>query len=191
MKKLIKARDRYKGEAATLREQLSKLENGDLVAENEALRSQINELTQTTDSLKAADAAKAAALEENTRVGRRREITDVILGRAHPEHADEVRLMLPGLHEAKALDLYAEDTNAEGGKALEMLAKRYPKYFRAADGAPQGGSPGGPGRSYGNPQTWMDLTPEQRESMSQEDFNKHFGPGAGPGGVGPIVPRRR
>lgn len=191
LKKTIKQRDRYKEERDALQSKISKLENGDLLAENEALRLQINDFSQKFETLKTADAEKASKLEEQNRAGRRTAITDVILSRAHPEHRDDLRLMLSGLHEAKELDLYAEDTNTEGGKALEKLAKRYPKYFRAADGAPQGGTPGAPSRSYGNPQSWMDLTPEQRESMSQEDFNKLFGPGAGPGGVGPIVPRRR
>lgn len=49
--------------------------------------------------------------------------------------------MLPGLHEAKKIDLYAEGDDA-GSKAREALEKDFPQYFAGADGAPSAGTPG-------------------------------------------------
>lgn len=154
-----------------------------------------NENRELREQLKTTKADANAAQElvaEQERVGRRRSITDVILGQAHPEHVDELRLMLPGLHEAKELDLYAEDTKAEGSKALDKLAKRYPKYFRSGELDGHGGTPASSARSYGNPRFFTDLTPEQQAALSKEDFEKMFGRTGDPyGGQGPVVQRRR
>jgi hypothetical protein len=154
------------------------------------LENETRELRKQIDEHKGSSAALLEKVSSMERAGRRREIEDSILQGAHPEHADMLRLMLPGLHESKELDLYADDTKEAGKKAREKLAKRFPSYFRAPDGATSAGQPTPPPRSYAGVKAWTDLTPEQQSSMSAEDFKQVFGSGAGGKGAGVVVTRR-
>lgn len=123
----------------------------------------------------------AEQLEHRARQDRRRDIVDTIVGEAHPQRKDELRLMLAGLHESGEIDLYAEDAKTEGRKALEKLRKRLPAYF-SPSGSAVGATQNGPGRDYSDVD-WMQLTPEEQRNMSQDDFRRHFaGRGARQGG---------
>jgi hypothetical protein len=155
----------------------------ELEDENRKLMTQLSTLQSSSTELN----EKVAKME---RAGRRREIMDVILDGAHPEHASMLGLLADGMHARGEFDLEAEETKEAGKKAREKLAKLFPSHYRAQDGAAAAGQPGAALHSYAGVKAWTDLTPEQQRSISKEDFARLFGSGAGGNGVGVLVRRR-
>lgn len=177
VKQIIAKRDKLAADNAELQKRLDAIEaeKRDAGKSDEAKRLAAIERERDEAKNKLVEAEKKET--ERSRQDRRRAIADAILDSANPERKEELRLMLPGLHEDGEIDLYAEDAKAEGKKALEKLRKRLPALFKpAGEGADAGQRRSG--RDLTGLQ-WNQLTTEEQKAMSPEDFHKHFGRGAG------------
>jgi hypothetical protein len=153
VKKIIGDRDKYKAEADEAKRKLAEVEAKERDAGKSDEAKRLAAIERERDEAKNKLAESDQKIQERDRKDRKRAIVDAILESANPERKEELRLMLPGLHEDGELDLYAEDAKKEGKSALEKLRKRLPGV------------------------EWMQLTPEEQRSMSPEDFRKHFGRG--------------
>lgn len=178
--RVVQQRDELKTKFADLEKQFGEIKSkadADALAKNKAegnTAAVVETLQKQLDETKTLLADATSKLTEAGRRDRRRVITDVVLSAADPAHQEVLRHALVGLAEAGELDLNAEDASSEGAKVLGKLTKRFPAYFRK-EGAATGGSPAGPTASLPPNVQWGDLTPEQRERMTDDDFSKLFG----------------
>lgn len=181
VKRIIAKRDELKNENAEMRRRLDQLEQSTTAAQrakDEAegnLKGIVDSLRTENETLKAGLAESTSKITERDRKDRRRDFTDVILRSAKPQHADELRHMLVGLHEDGEIDLYAEDTNTAAQKAAEKLAKRFPDKFGSADPAQRGGPASGARTSVPDDVPLEELPIEVVRAMSDEDFAKRYG----------------
>jgi hypothetical protein len=174
-KKLIEQRTALRTRVAQLEAENATYKNRDADA---ARQQELAELEQ----LRKEKLERETGDQERKRQDRRKGIADAILEGVHDDHKQQVRLMLPGLHEEKKLDLYAEATDA-GAKAREALAKDYPQYFKPPPDAPSAGNPANPGVNLSGIKVPSQLTEEQLAKLSDKDFramfvdkaNKHYG----------------
>ena len=166
MKKLVEQRTTLKARVAELEAENAAFKNRDADA---AQRQKDAELEQ----LRKEKAERETGDQERARQERRKRNTDVILEGVHDDHKTAMRLMLPGLHEEKKLDLYAEATDA-GAKAREALAKDYPQFFKPSADAPSAGNPGRPGVNLTGIKYPSQLTEEQIAKMSDAEFKAAF-----------------
>jgi hypothetical protein len=179
VRKIVTQRETLKTENQQLRDRIQQLEGKGSGGGGEGRQQQGQQQQQQGGEPKTVDQIVEAKLaerdNERARLDRRKAITDVILNNAHPQHKDALRLMLPSLHEAKELNLDAEDTTSESDKALDKLRKKFPGYFRP-QGPGAGGTQDGASADLEGVE-WMQLTPEEQRSMSPEDFRKRFASG--------------
>jgi hypothetical protein len=185
VRKIITQRETLKTENQQLKDRILQLEGKGSGAGGEGRQQQGQQQQQggeapTVDQI--VDSKLAERDKERARLDRRKAITDVILDNAHPQHKDALRLMLPSLHEAKEIDLHAEDTTSETDKALDKLRKKFPGFFRPI-GPGAGGTQRGASADLEGVE-WMQLSPEEQRAMSPEDFRKRFRSGGRrPGGA--------
>lgn len=185
VKRIIAKRDEYKTQNADLLRRLADLEQRSTSAQrakDEAdgnIKGLLDSLKAENDSLKAGLAESTTRLSERDRKDKRRDFTDVVLSSANPQHRDELRHMLAGLHEDGEIDLYAEDTKTSAQKAVEKLAKRFPDKFGSADPT-AGGTASGARTSVPDNVPLEEMPLEVVRAMSDEDFAKRYGAGKDP-----------
>lgn len=181
VKRIIAKRDELKNENAEMRRRLDQLEQSHTAAQrakDEAegnLKGIVDSLKTENEALKAGLAERDSKLTERDRKDRRRDFTDVILRSAKPQHADELRHMIVGLHEDGELDMYAENTNEAAQKAAEKLAKRYPDKFGSVDPTQRGGTASGARTSVPDNVPLEELPLDVVRAMSDEEFAKRYG----------------
>lgn len=160
--KAFEERDQYKGKVREYEERDGK----DLASELEAVKQELAAKAE-------AEAAALGQLQEHKRMEVRRQFVDAILSRVPDGRRDEVRLMLSGLEKEGQLSIPDDDPVKAAEAAMTQLADRYPGWFSGGSSGP--GKQSGPGVQY--PGEWNQLTPEQQETISDEDFSKFYGRG--------------
>lgn len=160
--KAFEERDQFKGKVREYEERDGK----DLASELEAVKQELAAKTE-------AEAQAQQQLQERDRMEVRRQFVDAILSRVPEGRRDEVRLMLSGLEKEGQLSIPDEDPTKAAEAAVTKLADSYPGWFSGGSSGP--GTQAGPRGAY--PPEWNQLTPEQKASISEEDFFKLYGGG--------------
>ncbi len=140
---------------------------GDLRDENEALKAKLQ-------AQEAAGAEARAALEERARLERRSEYHGVILTGVPEAKRDEIRLILAGMEAEGTIKIPAEKHKEAAEEKRAELVDRHPGWF--SGGSAPIATPAGPGA--GPMPDFMSLPEHVQKSMSQEDFEKHYGANA-------------
>lgn len=134
---------------------------------------------ETLQSELAAERERAKKLEDTIEQGqrrdRRRQAVDTALQGAHPDHKEEVALILDGMAARGEVDLEGKNPTEAGEAARAKLAERFPGYFKPDGTAPAAGSPARGARDLGKVEVPTDLNPEELRNLSKEDFDRLFG----------------